>query len=94
MEICDDIVVFNNGKNTGSIDFEKDGKNQDEIIGLITGDIEVTSEKHKNEDISEETKFEVKDLQYQEILKHINLSVKKMERFLELEGYRDKDRLN
>lgn len=79
MEICDDIVVFNNGKNTGSIDFEKDGKNQDEIIGLITGDIEVTSEKHKNEDISEETKFEVKDLQYQEILKHINLSVKKGE---------------
>lgn len=79
MEICDDIVVFNNGRNTGSIDFEKDGKNQDEIVGLITGNIEIHSEKHKNEEVSDETKFEVKDLQYQGILNHINLSVKKGE---------------
>ncbi len=93
MEVCDDIVVFNNGHNTGSVDFERDGKHPEKIISMITGDVEFQSIS-KNEDISlKETQIEIKNLNYNNILKDINLSVKKGE-VLGIVVYRDRDRLN
>lgn len=40
MEICDDIVVFRNGENVGSMDFSKDGKDAETIVRMITGNTE------------------------------------------------------
>jgi ribose transport system ATP-binding protein len=38
MEICDEVTIFRNGENVASIDFERDGKDPDRIIGHITGE--------------------------------------------------------
>jgi len=38
IDICDDIVVFRNGEDVGYIDFEKDGRDTDPIIALLTGE--------------------------------------------------------
>ncbi len=38
MEICDDVIIFRNGENVGYIDFQKDGKNAERIVSIITGE--------------------------------------------------------
>ena len=38
MEICDEVTIFRNGENVGSIDFARDGKDPQKIIGYITGE--------------------------------------------------------
>ena len=38
MEICDDITIFRNGANVGTIDFAIDGRDPQKIIGYITGE--------------------------------------------------------
>lgn len=42
-EICDYLVIFRNGKTVGTIDFEKEGKDEAKIVALITG------ESHQND---------------------------------------------
>ncbi|MCU6747302.1 sugar ABC transporter ATP-binding protein [Faecalicatena acetigenes] len=79
MEVCDDIVVFNNGHNVGSVDFEVDGRNQKEIVQMITGDVHTEETRHIYEENTKEIQLEVKDLKYENILHGINFSIKKGE---------------
>jgi ribose transport system ATP-binding protein len=38
MEICDEVTIFRNGENVAQIDFKKDGKDPERIVGDITGE--------------------------------------------------------
>jgi ribose transport system ATP-binding protein len=38
MEICDEVTIFRNGENVGGIDFARDGKDPQKIVGYITGE--------------------------------------------------------
>ncbi|HVO72275.1 MAG TPA: ATP-binding cassette domain-containing protein, partial [Aggregatilineaceae bacterium] len=37
LEICDYVVVFRNGSNVGTVNFARDGKDEERIVSLITG---------------------------------------------------------
>ena len=37
MEICDEVTIFRNGENVGSIDFAADGRDPEKIVSHITG---------------------------------------------------------
>ena len=79
MEICDDIVVFNNGANVGAIDFEKEEKDSKKIISLITGENDDDDEEREYREIGSDVKFKVEDLQYGKFLNGVSLDVKKGE---------------
>lgn len=38
MEICDEATIFRNGENVANLDFARDGKDPQKIIGYITGE--------------------------------------------------------
>ncbi|WP_066646756.1 sugar ABC transporter ATP-binding protein [Christensenella timonensis] len=79
LEMCDDIVVFRNGSNVGEIDFEKQEKNPDEIVRLITGDVECINTVKEYQPISNEDKLKIEDLNYGKYLRGVSLEVKKGE---------------
>lgn len=78
MEICDDIVVFRNGKVVGSMDFEKEPKDEDKVIQLITGEEKKTIQKHIYFQAKEEL-ITVSKLSYKDKLRNINLKIGKNE---------------
>lgn len=79
MEICDDIIIFRNGENVGSIDFSKDDKDPEKIISYITGDAQkVKAGKNRNAP-TDETVLSVKGLNYGKILKNVAFELKKGE---------------
>lgn len=79
MEICDDIIIFRNGENVASIDFEKEGKDAERIISYITGDSKkVKYEKERNA-ISNETVLSIKEMNYGRFLKDVSFELKKGE---------------
>ncbi|WP_369018144.1 sugar ABC transporter ATP-binding protein [Thermatribacter velox] len=45
MEICDDVTIFRNGEDVATIDFDKEEKDPDKIIGYITGETKKASVK-------------------------------------------------
>jgi ribose transport system ATP-binding protein len=79
MEICDYVVVFRNGANVGTVEFQKDGKDEERIVSLMTGkvDLEQAGE-NGNRQISEAVRFEVKNLTSGN-LKNIDFRVRKGE---------------
>ncbi|BDF58079.1 ribose import ATP-binding protein RbsA [Christensenellaceae bacterium] len=79
LEMCDDIVVFRNGSNVGEIDFEKQEKNPDEIVRLITGETECINTVKEYQPISDEAKLKIEDLNYGKYLRGLSLEVKKGE---------------
>jgi ribose transport system ATP-binding protein len=79
MEICDDVVVFRNGENVGSIDFMKDGKDPEKIIGLITGEIQKTKVEKKSRTISDEVVLRIQNLNYSRFLKNVSFELRKGE---------------
>jgi len=79
MEICDDVIIFRNGENVASIDFNKDGKDPKKIVSYITGEAQkLKAEKNHNE-ITEETVLSIKGLNYGKFLKDITFKLKKGE---------------
>ncbi|MDI3542744.1 MAG: ribose transport system ATP-binding protein [Candidatus Atribacteria bacterium] len=79
MEICDDVTIFRNGENVASIDFEKEGKDPDKIIGYITGDVQKKRVEGKRERIVGETVLSVKSLNYGRSLKNVSFDLKQGE---------------
>lgn len=79
LEMCDDIVVFRNGSNVGEIDFEKQEKNPDEIVRLITGETESIKTVKEYQPISDEAKLKIENLNYGKYLRGLSLEVKKGE---------------
>ncbi len=79
MEICDDIIIFRNGENVGSLDFERDGRDPERIVSYITGDVQkvkVSRERRKN---GGKSVLEVKGLNYGKFLRDVSLDLKKGE---------------
>lgn len=79
MEICDDIVVFKDGSVVGEVDFEKDGKDADVIIQMITGESKVVSAPREYKEIPDEAILAVSNLSYGKALRGIDLKLKKGE---------------
>jgi len=79
MEICDDAVVFRNGMNVGDIDFQKDVKDPDKIVKMITGEMTIADTKKTDKKISDETVFLIENLQYGKMLKDISMHLKQGE---------------
>ncbi len=79
LEICDDVVVFRNGLNVGELDFEKNEKNSDDIIKLITGDTECAVVVKDYRKIPEDPMLAVEGLRYGKYLKDISFQLKKGE---------------
>jgi ribose transport system ATP-binding protein len=80
LDICDDVVVFRNGEDVGKLDFDKDEKNIDTIVEMITGGYELGARESGVRDRPDaETMFEVKNLSYRRFLHSVSFSVKKGE---------------
>ncbi|MCI8292546.1 MAG: sugar ABC transporter ATP-binding protein [Hespellia sp.] len=83
MEMCDEVYVFKNGKNAGYLDFEKDDRDEDVVVSMITGKDrkgKIVSDRRKKERAPlAEKMLEVKDLSYLSYLRHISFDVKKGE---------------
>ena len=79
MEICDDVVVFRNGKNVGQVDFSKDGRHPEKIIEMITGEgASAISEKEYGE-LSEEKIMSIKGLNFGKNLRDVEFSLRRGE---------------
>lgn len=83
VEICDDIVVFRNGRDVGSLDFSVDEKDQSKIVSMITGEAQVVINKKSAREIvrkeDEEVVLSISNLNYGEIIKDISFDLKKGE---------------
>ncbi|RHV65329.1 MULTISPECIES: sugar ABC transporter ATP-binding protein [Clostridia] len=79
MDICDDIIVFKNGEVVGRLDFDKDEKDADVIIQMITGEKKIVSEKRTYKEIPDERTIDIEHLNYKNVLKDISLHIKKGE---------------
>jgi ribose transport system ATP-binding protein len=79
MEICDDIIIFRNGENVASVDFNKDGKDPEKIISYITGEAQKLKVEKNHNEITEETVLSIKGLNYGKFLKDVTFKLKKGE---------------
>lgn len=83
VEICDDIVVFRNGKNVGSLDFSVDEKDQSKIVSMITGETQaVISKKSTRQNVGkndDEIVLSISNLNYNDILRDISFDLKRGE---------------
>jgi len=79
MEICDDVVVFRNGENVAGIDFTRDGKDPEKIIGYITGETKKSKVEKKGRTVSDEVVLRIHNLNYSRFLKSISFELRKGE---------------
>jgi ribose transport system ATP-binding protein len=79
MEICDDVIIFRNGENVATIDFEKEGKDAERIIGYITGETKKTECEIVSRQIAGETVLNIKGMNYGKHLRDISFELKKGE---------------
>lgn len=79
MEICDDVIIFRNGENVASIDFQKEGKDAERIISYITGDSESNVCETQKGAPGRETVLTVNKMNYGKKLKEISFELKKGE---------------
>lgn len=79
MEICDDVVIFRNGENVGSIDFKKDMKDPDKIIDYITGEVRKAKVEKSRAIVTDEVVLSVKNLNYSHFLKNVSFELRKGE---------------
>jgi len=79
LEICDDVVIFRNGKNVGELDFGKNEKSPDDIIKLITGETETIHHVKTYRNTADETMLRIEDLKYGKFLKSVSFELNKGE---------------
>lgn len=79
MEICDDVIVFNDGHVVGSMDFEKEGRNADAVVQMITGDNNIEYKPREYKEIPDDYVFSVKNLSMGKKLREVSLNLKKGE---------------
>jgi ribose transport system ATP-binding protein len=75
MEICDEVTIFRNGENVANLDFVRDGKDPQRIIGYITGESQKAAASRSRGARSEEVVFRVKDLNLGSSLKNISFEL-------------------
>jgi ribose transport system ATP-binding protein len=78
IEICDDVVIFSNGRRVASIDFEREGRDPEKIVNYISGEKRVKYEKVRAK-ISDEILLSIKNLDYGEKLKNVTFGLRKGE---------------
>lgn len=79
--ICDHVVIFRNGETAGTIDFETEGKIDNQIVRMISGK-EDTDIKHHNNTSTiqpQENMLEIEKLTIGKVLDQVNFSIKKHE---------------
>jgi ribose transport system ATP-binding protein len=80
--ICDLVFVFRDGATTGKVDFEKQPRDENIIVPLVTGSeiskIEFTRKEKRDLESNEEI-LKLEDITYKDKLKKVNFSVKKGE---------------
>jgi ribose transport system ATP-binding protein len=79
MEICDDITIFRNGENVGNIDFAKDGKDPEKIVGYITGEVQRDAARRSCGDPCDEVVLKIRNLTYGTRLRNISFDLRKGE---------------
>jgi len=79
MEICDDIIIFRNGENVASIDFDKDGRDPEKIVSYITGEVQKVKVEKNRSSATDETVLSIKGLNYGKFLKDVEFELKKGE---------------
>jgi ribose transport system ATP-binding protein len=79
MEICDDVTIFRNGENVGNIDFQKEGKDPERIIGLITGEVKKARITSERQTLFGETLLSIRNLNYGNFLQNVNFELRKGE---------------
>lgn len=79
MEICDDVIIFRNGENVASIDFNKEGKDAEKIISYITGETKKVTCEITERELAGETVLSVKNMNYGKHLRDISFELKKGE---------------
>ena len=79
VEICDDVTVFRNGKNVGFMDFTKEEKDVDKLIGYIAGEAAGKKVVKRVNRVESETVFSVKSMNYRRQLKNISFDLKRGE---------------
>ena len=78
-EICDDIIIFRNGANSGYLNFDEVAKDRNVILKALTGEEEGMLVKKEHQDLGEENYLEVSDLNYGKILNNIDFNLRKGE---------------
>lgn len=79
MEICDDVIIFRNGRNVGALDSTVEKMDPEKIISFITGESsgsKISKIEHKP---SDEIVLSVKDLNLGKALQDISFELKKGE---------------
>jgi len=79
LEICDDVTIFRNGENVGNIDFQKEGKDPERIIGLITGEVKKARITSERQTLFGETLLSIRNLNYGNFLQNVNFELRKGE---------------
>lgn len=78
--ICDFVVIFRDGNTVGSIDFSLEGKDEGNIVSMITGKEGISCEYYERKrDTSNGTMLEVEDLAIGTKIRNLCLKVKKGE---------------
>jgi ribose transport system ATP-binding protein len=79
MEICDEVTIFRNGENVASLDFARDGKDPQAIVGYITGEAQKAPAGRSLKPRSEEVVLRVKDLNLGSSLKNVSFELRRGE---------------
>lgn len=81
LEICDQLVVFRNGENVGTLDFSKDGKDERKIVSLITGkeEQEASEAEERKSFKTSEVMMKVDNLTVNNVLSDISFTVNRGE---------------
>jgi len=79
MEICDDVTIFRNGENVGSIDFAADGRDPEKIVSCITGVAQKVPVAKASRPPSAEVALKVEGLRYGDALNNVSFELRKGE---------------
>jgi ribose transport system ATP-binding protein len=79
MEICDDVIIFRNGEDVASINFEADGRDPARIVSCISGDAQRASSAKPASPSSSEAALKVEGLRYGDSLKDLSFELRKGE---------------
>lgn len=79
MEICDNVIVFKNGRNVGGMDFVTDKRDEDAVVRLIAGDGERKKHQRLNRGASGEVMLTAEHIHLGRKLKDVSITLHKGE---------------
>jgi ribose transport system ATP-binding protein len=79
MEICDDVVIFRNGRNVADLDFSKDVKDPETIVSHITGEAGKAKTERIRRRENQEIVLRVSNLNYGSFIRDVSFELKRGE---------------